>query len=294
MASIMVGLAEFVIEDMDDGRTLVLTGRWTAAAEKAVDRPDVDGVWLNYARGYSEPDLSFVGEWPIKRLLLIDRSVTDLSPLGRLGATLEELSFQAAFGVRLDLSSFPNLRSLAAGWDAIRETLHEPMYLSSLRVTDYGERDLQPLAVQPSLQTVQFKVARQLETADGAVGLPTLTALRVADAPRLTDLDQVSASQATLHELALESCPSIGRLDSLSGLSELRFLGMGDCGPIASLRPLATLTRLERLYAWGTTRVLDGDLSPLLKLPRLAEVRMRDRREYRPRLADVASRLQQP
>jgi len=63
----------FVIEDRPEGRTLVLTGPWTAEAETAMERVDVDGVWLNYARGFSEPDLSFVGEWPIKRLLVIDR-----------------------------------------------------------------------------------------------------------------------------------------------------------------------------------------------------------------------------
>jgi Phage Tail Collar Domain len=36
-----------------------------------------------------------------------------------------------------------------------------------------------------------------------------------------------------------------------------------------SLGPLANLTKLECLYAWGSTRVEDSYLSPLLWLPRL-------------------------
>jgi len=81
----------FLTEDLPEGRTLIVTGAWTAKAEAELDRSDVDGVWLNYARGFSEPDLSFVGEWPIRRLLVLDRKITDLTPLARLGGTLEEL-----------------------------------------------------------------------------------------------------------------------------------------------------------------------------------------------------------
>ena len=109
-----------MIEDRPEGRILVVTGPWTAEAEEAVRRQDVDGVWLNYARGYCEPDLSFVDEWPIKRLLVLDRSVTDLEPLSRLGATLEELSFQVAPGTRVDRSTRHERR---AGERSIRSNL---------------------------------------------------------------------------------------------------------------------------------------------------------------------------
>jgi len=51
------------------------------------------------------------------------------------------------------------------------------------------------------------------------------------------------------------------------------------------------LTLLECLYAWGSTRVEDGDLSPLLTLSRLKEIRMRDRPEYQPKLAAVEDQL---
>jgi len=51
------------------------------------------------------------------------------------------------------------------------------------------------------------------------------------------------------------------------------------------------LTLLECRHAWGSTRVEDGDLSPLLRLSHLSEIRMRDRREYRPTLAEVKEQL---
>jgi len=149
-----------VIEDHPrEGRTLVVTGPWTKEAERVLQRGDVDAVWLNYARGYCEPDLSFVKDWPIKRLLLLDRSITDLTPLGRLGRTLEDLSFQAAPGTRIDLTTLPRLRALAGAWDEVRDTLYAPEYLNRLVVFDYEAVDLDPLTIQPSLQRIQLKVA---------------------------------------------------------------------------------------------------------------------------------------
>jgi len=281
----------FVIEDHPEGRTLVVTGPWTKAAEAALQHGDVDALWLNYARGYCEADLSFVEAWPIKRLLVLDRSITDLTPLGRLGRTLEDLSFQVASGTPIDLAELPRLRALAGGWDEIRETLHAPEYLSTLVVLDYDDADLDPLTVQPSLQNVQLKVAPKLQTLQGIAGFPTLTSLKIAAARRLRDLDAASSVGATLRELDLEGCAHVYDVDVLSTLSELRHLGISDCGRIPSIKAVGDLALLEWFYAWGSTRVEDGDLSPLLRLTRLKEIRMRDRREYQPKLAEVKQHL---
>jgi hypothetical protein len=79
----------------------------------------------------------------------------------------------------------------------------------------------------------------------------------------------------------------VAAIDAVGALRNLRFLGVSDCGRIDSLSPLANLTKLEVLYAWGSTRIVDSDLTPLVKLPMLREIRMRDRREYRPRIRDI-------
>jgi hypothetical protein len=281
----------YVIEDQPGGRTLVVTGPWTEDADHAVRREDVDGVWLNYARGYSEPDLSFVDAWPIKRLLVLDRSVTDLEPLSRLGATLEELSFQASPGTPLDLAGLPHLREIAGAWTEIRDTLNAPAYLQRAVLFDYDEVDLQPLTIQPSLQEIQLKVASTLETLDGIAELPTLSGLRIAAARELHDLADVESAAATLRSLDFEACLDIHEIQPLSRLTELRYLGISDCGPVPSLHPVGELAMLECLYAWGSTRIEDADLSPLLRLSRLGEIRMRDRRQYRPSLAEIKTQL---
>jgi internalin A len=80
-------------------------------------------------------------------------------------------------------------------------------------------------------------------------------------------------------------------LASVEPLRHLRFLSFSQSGDLDSLSPLSNLTELRELYAWGTTRVLDGDLSPLFELPALYDVRMRDRRNYRPRMSTLKELL---
>jgi hypothetical protein len=146
------------------------------------------------------------------------------------------------------------------------------------------------LSVQPSLQEIQLIGAPRLEALHGIASLPTLSILKIALARALHALDEIAASAATLRKLDFESCTAINDLDALSPLSELRWLGISDCMGIPSIKPIGDLSVLETLYAWGTTRVEDSDLSPLLPL-KLKGIRMRDRREYRPRLAEVKAHL---
>ena len=55
--------------------------------------------------------------------------------------------------------------------------------------------------------------------------------------------------------------------------------------------PLAHLGQLEVLHAHGTTNITDGDLTPLLRLRSLREVRIQARRHYKPSLAHVQTHL---
>lgn len=47
----------------------------------------------------------------------------------------------------------------------------------------------------------------------------------------------------------------------------------------------------QKFFAWGSTCIVDRDLSLLARLPRLAEIRMRDRRSYTPRVVDLKAAL---
>lgn len=279
----------FVIEERPEGKTFVVTGKWTQKAERALTNGGVDGLDLNYARGFAENDLQFLGNWPVKRLLVLDRTLTDLSPIARLASTLGELHLQPAPNAKIDLEPFKQLTMLSANWKEVSDTISHVRELRHVIVLGYGGVNLSLLSSNELLETVVLKVAARLESLDSVADFPGLSKLSVMAAPRFRDVADIAAAKGTLLELEFEQCR---RLDSISGVEELqmlRWLGISDCRDIDSIRPLASLRNLEVLYAWGNTRIVDGDLSPLSELPHLREVRMRDRREYRPRLTEVRS-----
>jgi internalin A len=284
------GSRGFVIEDQPEGRTLAVTGPWTPATEKALVARGIDRLDLNYARGYCEPDLGFLRAWPLRHLHVLDRTITDLTPVARMAETLRTLSFQVAPKTTFDVSSVPNIESLTAYWACLRGTIDRALNLTDLMVFDYDESYVVPLAQHESLQTLVLKNAPRLERLAGIESFPALRRLSILRALNLSDLDGVATTSTTLRRFDLEDC-RVESLDAVGDLLNLTFLGVNDGGTIASLDPLRSLQQLEVLYAWGTTRIADGDLTPLLDLPRLREVRMRSRKQYQPSVAEIATKL---
>jgi hypothetical protein len=265
----------------------VLTGRWSSAAEKALASGEADGLVLNYARGFSEPDLQFLASWGIRRLQVLDRKLTDLEPIARLSESLESLSVQAAPQAELDLGALPRVRAVAGEWPLLRDTLGRLDALESVITWRFDEIDLHAFRDHVCLKRLTIKEAPHLESLSGIADLPELAVLGIIGGPALHDITEVADPGRSLRELELQDCSSIIDLDCVEELAELRFLGFSNCGAIASLAPLRSLHELEVLHAWGSTRVVDGDLSPLPQLPRLREVRMRDRANYTPLLSTL-------
>jgi len=70
-------VSDYVIEDVDGVRTLVVTGPWSPGAELALIEHGADSLALNYARGFvgdlERGELEFLHPGlPIRRLALLD------------------------------------------------------------------------------------------------------------------------------------------------------------------------------------------------------------------------------
>ena len=279
----------YVIEDTAGGRSLVVTGPWSEAAAGAMARGEADGLVLNYARGFCERSLDLLeGGWPLRRLSVLDRSIVDLEPIGRL-AGLETLSVHAAADAVLDLGPLARLRSVSGEWSLIGRTLGAVGELERASTWMFGDVDLHAFRDHVALKTLTIKDAPYLESLAGLGNLPDLAALMIVGARRLHEINDVAGLAASLRELEFEECPGIDAIDDIEALVGLRFLGISECSDVASLAPISSLAQLETFYAWGSTRILDGDLSPLTRLPRLKEIRMRNRRGYKPPVGDLAA-----
>jgi hypothetical protein len=276
----------FHVEQTPVGATLVATGKWGVDAEGVIESGGVDGLDLNYAKGFKDTDLAFIRDWPIRRLTILARTVKDLTPIYRLSGTLEVLSVQSAPTATIDLARLPRLESLSATWIQVSSSIGERPGLKDLYLGSYSEPDLGPLRWQSGLLRLRLKDRPRLQTLNGIDSLMSLEHLGIYGAPLsdITGLGELQGRQ--LHELHLESCP-LQDLEPVSRPIGLRLLNASECGDVPSVRPLARLQKLEVLWLFGTTRILDDDLGPIRALPQLRELRMKSRKSYRPSVEKI-------
>jgi hypothetical protein len=103
---------------------------------------------------------------------------------------------------------------------------------------------------------------------------------------RRLDPPHVACRDRATCELEVHTCRAIRRIDEIRSLSRLKKLHLNNDGEIESLKPIADLTKLESVLFYESTDIVDGDLSPLLRLKSLSRVSFRNRRHYSHRRED--------
>ena len=282
----------FALRQDTQGRLdFFLLAAWTSALRDAFHGSGADGLVANYALGFQGRDIDFVRELPLRRLDLLDRGISDLTPIHDLGSTLEELKVQSAPGSHIDLALLPRLTVLSCAWDQVSSSIDRTDKIEDLFLSPYTEADMAPLSHLSSLHSLQMKDRPRVRSLDGIEAFPWLVNLGVYGAPLEDTSALARLNTPVLSRLDLAACRRITSLADLRGLTGLRELDVSDGGTLASLAPLTGLTRLERLYLYGSTVIADGDLSPLLGMTRMRDLRMMNRRHYRPTLQDIRAQL---
>lgn len=215
------------------------------------------------------PDLAFLPELPGLRSLRVLNGIADLSPVGRC-AELERLHLPASADRDLDLSGLGKLRELEIPWAAGARTLPALTSLEDLVIPEWRGESLSVLGEKPALRKLRIESVRNHVTdMTGADLFPELDELRVYDG-RLTHSARI-AGAAKLADVSLLSAKT-DDIGFVAGLPRLRRLELENSGDIASLAPVATHPALREVILSGSTRVADGDLTPLLDNPRLTFV----------------------
>ncbi|MEV8147187.1 hypothetical protein AB0O52_03445 [Arthrobacter sp. NPDC080073] len=278
----------FTLEHTREGVDLVVTGDWSQDAQACLMDGHADGLVLNYARGFRERDIAFVRGLPVRRLNILARTLTDLSPVYALADHLVSLSIDSHPSATIDLERLPLLRGLAADWHQVQGSIRFAPRLERLYLGHYSESDLGPLASLASLACVVMNDYPRVRSLDGMEDMPWLAELGVHVAKNLEDITALSRSSSPILEtLQLSSCRKVVDLVPVASCPSLRFFEFSDCGDVSTVAPLAGLNRLEQLYLYGTTKIIDGDLRPIAQLPRLDDFRIQSRRSYSPSVKEI-------
>ena len=286
----MTTVPGYVVSDRGDAVEMLITGRWSRQAHEAFVSNGATRLVLNYALGFDEPTLDFMRDLPIRELVVLDRRLTSLDPIYALAPTLQSLRLTTDPGLIVDLSKLPDLIELAADWGQIDQSIAAGERLRKAFLRHYGHADLSPIARLSQLVEINLKDRPRLRGLDGLTELSQLRRLGVFLARELEDLGPLQGA-TMLEELELEGCRRLSRLDPLGECVGLRTLNLSECGDLESARPLRSLADLEYLYLYGSTKIVDGDLTPIASLPRLRELRMQARPHYRPAVKDIQEGL---
>lgn len=282
----------FALEQTPDGVDLVVTGDWSPVAAAYLRDGFADGLVLNYARGYRENDLAFLKGLPVRRLHVLARNVTNLSPVYSLADQLVSLRVQSDPRATIELDRLPLLQTLSAGWQQVQGTLRFAPRLERLLLLSYTEPDFAPLTSLSSLVSVVLKDHPRVQSLDGIEDLPWLAELGVHLAKNLEDIAALKrASSPVLQTLQLSSCRKITDIAAVASSTSLRFLELSDAGDLTTIAPLAALDDLERLYLYGSTKIMDSNLDPIARLSRLRDFRIQSRREYTPSVKQIQDEI---
>jgi hypothetical protein len=134
-----------------------LRSAWTRRMREVFLASGADGLIANYARGFIGHDLEFVRGLPLRRLNVLARTVTDLSPVYDVAGSLDELHVQTGSMTRIDLAALPRLRALSCEWEQVADALGGTSAVEDLSLGAYDPADLTPLAHLTSLQSLRMK-----------------------------------------------------------------------------------------------------------------------------------------
>jgi hypothetical protein len=210
---------------------------------------------------YAPPDYDF-GSMPIE-------SLTGLRGIFAHGKT----SFP------IDLSLLPRLQSCRIEWQPKLDSVFDAKNLKRLQIYSLNCKRADRLANLKSLENLEI-CHSGIRSFAPITALTQLTCLSLEVCHSLENLDGIEALQ-NLRCLHLCETHKVTSLDCLAPLEKLEVLAVSDGREIESVAPLKDMKNLKALWIAGAkTTIIDGDLTPLTRLPNLAMLNLGNRRHY--------------
>jgi hypothetical protein len=224
-------------------------------------------------------DLSFLQEFPLLLYLeVVDSKRVNTRQLDGL-SNLRGLRLESP-GAGLDFACFPQLETFIGNWHSDNRNLAQSGELRRLLAWRFQPRsaDLADLAGCVRLEQLHI-TQTNLTSLAGLESLEDLRYLDITTASKLKSLDVLSSGQSGIRELSVSNAKAIASYRPLAAVKNLRRLKLSTCAAMPDLKWTAGMNQLD-FFSFVETTVDDGDLSPLLKLPRLRYVGTFDKRTY--------------
>lgn len=266
---------------------MVLEGPWRDQFSRDISSNQVASLRLSRSMGWRSEDLSFLMHLPeLRGLEIYDMSVRDISPMLKIRA-LEHIGLECDQQLPLNFTEFGSLTHCYLRWAPSMKSIVDVTSMRRLNLVNAPFQDLRDLSPMTDLQSLKL-TSRKTSSLEGIDRFDELTTLDLYACSALKELEPLATCCDELLTVSFDSCRQVDRIDILAGKQKLESLTLNNCGRIESLSPLENCDRLKHLFFTGDTKIADGDLSVLEKLPALKNVRFANRRHYSHKRADFS------
>lgn len=237
------------------------------------------GDVFNGVRVTGLDELEFLRDYPSLLYLEVeDISAQELRCIESI-SNLRGLQLDAP-KVGIDLSCFPLLEQFVGDWHRDNTGIGSCGELRYLNAFGFRSTRAGLSGISECVRLEHLHLVRPgITSLDDVEALEDLRYLDIAYAPKIKDLTPLAASTVDLRELELTNLKNISDYSPLASIRRLRRLKISNCASMADLAWTKGMNYLD-FFSFVETKVLNGDLSPLLSLPRLRYAGAGNRRAY--------------
>lgn len=260
------------------GIRAVIKSEWQNSFIKQLSDKEVKEIELNDGKGWRGDNVDFLKLFPdLQSLIIIDFSIKSISPVQLLN-DLRNLEISTYCKTAINFNSFPKLTDCVFEWRKGSESLFECVTMVSLFINNYDNENSDLFSKLINLEELAVFNSKILGL-NGLYSLEKLRKLRLGNLKQLKSLQGIEKLKQ-LSELEIHRCKNINNISALWGLVTLKKLLMLDLGSIESIKGIENLKLLETFLFYESTNIVDGDLTPLLKLNNLSKISFKNRKHY--------------
>ncbi len=268
----------FNIRMTEFGPALIIDPNHIMESKEFMVDNNIKGLEINVSINFDTNDLRFLKHFDfITHLNIIHYRINDLSPLYYL-KNIVSLAIQAHYTCSIDFSHFPKLMHCFLEWEKGAESIFKCVTLKTLYINSYKGKNADKFAMLTNLESLKIGNS-PIENIEGLRYLSKLKELGLYYLRKLTSLKGIE-NLVNLEVLDLYACRKITSLKEIEKLRNLKKLLFNNMGEIDSIKVLEKLPNLEWVLFYESTNILDGNLTPLTKLPKLTKLAFQNRRHY--------------
>lgn len=268
--------------DSKKRKGIIVSGIWSDSITSYIRENNIRAVYLNSAHGWSDVDYGFLaGLNTIEELHIISAVANNLSSIEKM-TSLVELSITASTKDEIDFQKLSALKKCYLYWWAGAESILNCNDVEILYLDRFKIKDLSSLKKINKIKSLTIANSN-IDNIDWLMDFHHLIELELINCKKINCFDSIKNCYL-IKKLAISGARTLNNIEFLSMLSELEILVLSDCSEIDSIAVVSNLNNLKAFSFAGNTSIKDGDLGPLVDLPKLAMLMFQERKHYTHRL----------